>query len=252
MVNTIEPAIGASQRRMVYVIDGLLVGNQSAPCETTGDADFNVTVFSIRDLTLGNHEFTITTLNSGSPTAFWLDYFLIYSDPPLAEDTSCSTAIAPTRTTDPDPLPTEEPTPSRSTALLPLTTSAQSMTHRTFSSVSPSVYELPHTMDPIFSLVSVEPYFNAPPPSISGMDTATAPLIPVAHFGHSSVAGNSDNSASSATAGPPSIAHGNVAPIVGGVLGGAVLFLLILVIVFVVRRRRKNASTGMSIVSPFR
>ncbi|KAI0758015.1 hypothetical protein C8Q74DRAFT_1373076 [Fomes fomentarius] len=232
VVNTIEPAIGPSQRHMLYVIDGLLVGNQSAPCENTGETDLNVTVFSIRDLTLGNHELTITTLKSGSPTAFWLDYFLIYSDPPLAEETLCSTTIAPTRTTNPTPLSPEGSIPS-SPSLLP----------------SSSILLLPHSVEPIkTSLVSVEPYLDGPAQTISGLTTATAALIPLYHLEGSPkpVAGGSQANSTTSSATPePSKAHRNVALIVGGVLGGVVLFLLILVIVLVVRRRWKNASTDI-------
>ncbi|KAI0638697.1 hypothetical protein C8Q77DRAFT_1244263 [Trametes polyzona] len=112
VIGTLGPSDKNGQPTTTYSIDGKVVGTYSGPLVPSGQTQYNVTFFSARDLSPGDHIVLINNTDGTSPNVFWLDYFLI--DPlPSATSSQGSTVetINPQPFTESNSPPLTGPTP---------------------------------------------------------------------------------------------------------------------------------------------
>ncbi|KAI0758005.1 hypothetical protein C8Q74DRAFT_1360230 [Fomes fomentarius] len=119
VVGTLEPTETYGRPTTSYSIDGKIVGNYTAPFTPSGGSILNVTFFSKRDLSSGNHQIVVTNVNGTNPNTFWLDYFLVYG--PGASDVSTS-GPSPTTVTSGDPRNTASVDGTTGTSSAPVNT----------------------------------------------------------------------------------------------------------------------------------
>ncbi|KAI1784068.1 hypothetical protein LXA43DRAFT_902334 [Ganoderma leucocontextum] len=229
VVGTLEPTDNYGQPSTTYKVDGDLVGTYNAPFTASGDTRFNVTFFSTLDLTLDNHEVVITNVNGTSPNTFWLDYFLIYTQPVSSSGTtttSTSTSVTPSDSLTNTLVPTVHSTSTTSTTTTsssttvvltalasPVSTASSSSSSSSSSSASTDSTTYP------FSGTTTAPSQSSAPTTATGTSSATG------------VSPASDTSQSPG--------HSNTGKIVGSVVGGVVFLALLALLFFCVRRRRR-------------
>ena len=96
VVGTLEPTDVSGRPTTSYSIDGTVVGTYTAPFTAREDTQVNVTFFSERNLSPGNHQIVVTNVNSSDPNTFWLDYFLVYSSGDSTETASSTSSSSST------------------------------------------------------------------------------------------------------------------------------------------------------------
>ncbi len=123
VIGTLGPSDTYGQPKTTYLIDGQVAGSYNAPLTPSGETRYNVTFFSARDLSPGDHIVLINNTDGTSPNTFWLDYFLIDT---LSNSTSGSSS------------PTINPSPNAVSVSAQLVTST-SGTETVVSTVSVTV-----------------------------------------------------------------------------------------------------------------
>ncbi|TFK82973.1 hypothetical protein K466DRAFT_590100 [Polyporus arcularius HHB13444] len=254
VVGTLGSSDTNGQPRTSYAIDGSVVSTYNAPNTPSGQTHYNVTFFSTRNLSPGDHEIVITNLDGTNPNHYWLDYFLIYKSPPANSDpvpssqppspppssmTTTSHSFSSTFTSNPPQMPspssTVTTTSSSSSPSLPASASASnsasasdstsksSLTTISGSNTSSASSTLPTSLQDTIDPLPFQVSQTSGSVSVSSTANSTTPLATV-----------------EANASQPGKGHTNVGAIAGGVAGGIALILL-LAFIFLWRRRIRRA-----------
>ncbi|KAI0832932.1 hypothetical protein BC628DRAFT_370362 [Trametes gibbosa] len=119
VIGTLGSSDTYGQPITTYSVDGKVVSTYSAPLMPSGETQFNVTFFSARNLSPGDHIVLINNTGGASPSTFWLDYFLIDNTP----STSGGATTPAAQTIDPEPT-TKTETNSSGTVIVSTVTAA--------------------------------------------------------------------------------------------------------------------------------
>ncbi|RPD67546.1 hypothetical protein L226DRAFT_566239 [Lentinus tigrinus ALCF2SS1-7] len=242
VVTTRESTSRAGRPTTLYSIDGAYVENSTEPFVPDGPTQFNVTVFSKKNLPSGMHVLNISNLNGTSPNTYWIDYFLVYGSLPVTTEDRTTTVPSVTFHTTTraheTSLQVAPGLPSTPTILGSHTTppkSSQESSERSpstiYSSRAPTAH--PSRSPSATSITSDPAYASGTPYGASGYgygiggSSQTPPSPPA-----SSVPSD-DAAASRGT-------HHNIIPaVVGGVLGGIMVVSALVTLVLFIRRRNR-------------
>ncbi|KAI0684380.1 hypothetical protein C8Q76DRAFT_315423 [Earliella scabrosa] len=232
---TVPPSSVDGYPTTTYTIDGQLLHSYTAPFVRDGDQLFNVSFFSTRNLEEKQHTLEITNVNGTAPNFFWLDYFLVDTDPqrPIPSSTfALSTSTLPSGTVrPPPPIPTTSTSPASTS--LPVSSSSVASSSSTVS--------LPN--QPTES--STNDSSSLASPSSAASSTFSSAVAPPSSFtSESRPNGISTEPSSSATVSVTGASAQRgpgpapIAVIVGSVVGS--LALIIVIVTLCVWRRRKR------------
>ena len=223
VVGILGPSVTNGQPTTEYAVDGQFVATYEAPF--TDEAVYNVTFFSKRDLTLGEHTLLITNLNGTSPTLFWLDYFLVDQASSSSSPPSTISSTSKTSWT-----LSHSPSSSSSTHSFKPTLSSTPQSSHNVSSRSTSA-TLQATNSSSSNAIIVTTSANSPP----AQEPTTATLT-VSLPGTTTTASRTGAAATTAT----HHAHPfNIVALVGGILGGALALTVLLLVALWCRRRHR-------------
>ncbi|OJT10296.1 hypothetical protein TRAPUB_13164 [Trametes pubescens] len=260
VIGTLGVSDTYGQPKTTYWVDGNEVGSYSAP--HTGQTTYNVTFFTMENLSSGSHVVRINNTDGTHPNTFWLDYFLI-DNGPVATTTSTSTTTAPSPTQPANvqetttvnevrPVTTVNTQPTVTVNVLATTTSTSSHTATSAPSSSQTTSPTVSSQSSLTnssalsstsassttgSSVAAIQYVT----SVSGTETIVSTLSDATPVGaaQTSAAPNPTGTAGSDAA---STSHSNVGLIAGAAVAGAAI-LAILAIVFLCLRRRRVSAT---------
>ncbi|EIW61138.1 uncharacterized protein TRAVEDRAFT_17947 [Trametes versicolor FP-101664 SS1] len=265
VIGTLGDSNTYGQPKTDYWVDGNLVGSYSAP--HTAQTTYNVTFFTMENLSSGDHIVRINNTDGTHPNTFWLDYFLIDKQPVATTTSTSTTAHSPTQPANVQPtttvnnvrpVTTTHTQPTVTVNVLATTTSTSSHTATSIQSNSQttptisSQSSLTNSTTPASSSassitgssVAAIQYVT----SVSGTETIVSPVSNATPVGaaQTSAAGPTNSSSSDAA----STSQLNVGVIAGAAVAG-VAILAILVIVFLCLRRRRVSATQAKTATPF-
>ncbi|KAI0832930.1 hypothetical protein BC628DRAFT_1407290 [Trametes gibbosa] len=261
VIGTLGDSNTYGQPKTTYLVDGKVAGSYSAPF--VGETQYNVTFFSMRNLSPGDHVVLINNTDGTRPNQFLLDYFLIDKIPNPSSDSAPTSPPAliitqpaaspnpPTSTHSSSTLNTaSNPSPSPTTHSSSV--SSPSMSSRsTPSPVSISQGSTSHS-DPVPSTQSQTVASGSA--STSGPAAATSPVGLVTTLNGFETAVSTmtvpvsltEALATHTNAPAPDIAvhssHSNVAIIAGAAVAGICALAALALLLFCLRHRRQKAS----------
>ncbi|KAH9854819.1 hypothetical protein C2E23DRAFT_39386 [Lenzites betulinus] len=252
VIGTLGDSNTYGQPKTTYLVDGVVAGSYSAPF--SGQTQYNVTFFSMRDLPLGDHVILINNTDGTSPNQFLLDYFLIDK---TSSANSSPGPTSPPAVVNPPPPASSNPPPSTHSSTTSHTTSTSPLTTSTnpSSNATPNLSSEPD-LRPVSNSGSSAPSQTIPSGSatMTGSNTASLPVGFVTTLGGLETAVSTTTvpvlltqAGATQTNGPLSDAaqtasHSNVAVIAGAAVAGVCALAVLAVLLFCLRRRRKNAS----------
>ncbi|KAI0737771.1 hypothetical protein C8Q80DRAFT_1210805 [Daedaleopsis nitida] len=235
VVGTLMPSDGAGQPKTTYTIDGLSVGSYTAPFTST--TQYNVTYFTKRDLAPGSHTIIITSDFGTNGATFYLDYFLIYDQPPAnsgpTTTTTTHTVPSSTSTTSPPHTNTQPSTSTSTFGSSPALSPSESATlSSSDTAISSSQSQSQSQSD--YSALSLTPFTDSSTSTnaaASGGERSATMSSSASTQTVTLLGSASDSTATNSSPG--------TAVIVGAVLGGISLLVLIAITFFCARRRRR-------------
>ncbi|KAI0737767.1 hypothetical protein C8Q80DRAFT_303267 [Daedaleopsis nitida] len=229
VVGILDRSVDSGYATTSYYIDGKPLSTYTSPFEDT--RKFEISFYSVHNLSPGKHNILISNDNGTSPNQFWLDYFLIDAESSTltsSADTMTSQSLPSTTS----PSPSSSPTPVSTHAPQTQQTQQSTLSRPTSSSTSSSTstITISSTFSSSFTMDTPQTMSGLMPELSESSSTSTS----------SSASAEKSAPSTSAVLASSSTSSSTNANIIGGAVGGTVSLTLIAVILFFVWRLRKR------------